>query len=293
MACREPLFATAPEHVTAWLLVEHPGPWPSSALPAGLPIEAARVWEAAGEAGIRCQWIRPVRERRRSSATVFAVGARPGASWVERRTMGDLGQLAKLDVAALAEGRQPGFGAVVDEQIALVCTHGRRDVCCARLGRPAAVRLDRRLPGSVWETTHLGGHRFAANVVTLPDGTYHGGITAADTDTIADAILTGQVVPAKLRGRAGQPAPVQAAEYYARTRCRVQRMGDIVQLHHERVADDGTVRVELEVNGCVRYDVYVRPRPLSEVHPTSCDGSRVVSAPTTFDLVALEPNDDR
>lgn len=287
------MFATAPERATAWLLVEHPGPWPSSALPPGVPAEVEGVWEAAGEAGIRRQWIRPVRERLSSPATVFAVGARPGAGWVERRTMSDLRQLAELDVAALAAGRPPGFGAIGAQRIVLVCTHGRRDVCCARLGRPAAVRLDRRLPGLVWETTHVGGHRFAANIVTLPDGTYHGGVTAADTDTIANAITMGRVVPAKLRGRAGLPAPVQAAEYYARIRCRVQRMDDIVPLRHERVAGDGTVRVELEIHDCVRYDVYVRARPLSEPHPASCDGSGAVRAPTTFDLVSLEPSDDR
>ena len=43
----------------------------------------------------------------------------------------------------------------------LVCTHGRRDACCAQFGRPTAMALARRYGTAVWETTHVGGDRFA------------------------------------------------------------------------------------------------------------------------------------
>jgi hypothetical protein len=222
------------------------------------------------------------------AATVFAVGSRLGGRWVERRTLDDLGELADLDVATLAAGRPPGFGTAHDDRVILVCTHGRRDVCCARLGRPAAVRLDHRLPGLVWETTHVGGDRFAANVVTLPDGSYHGGITAADADKLADAVMTGRVVPDRLRGRAGLPAPVQAADYYARARYGVRKLDGIVPQRHDSVAPDGTVRVELHLDDGARCLVYVRPRKFAEVRSTSCAGSGTTGAPDTFDLVGLE-----
>lgn len=285
-ACGEPVFGTAPERATAWLLVEQPGPWPSSGPPLGLAPEVVRVWKAAGDAGVRCQWIRPAQQRWSSTATVFAVGVRPGGVWVERRRLDDLRELAELDIATLAEGRPPGFGAATDQRIVLVCTHGKRDVCCARLGRPFAVRLDRRLPGIVWETTHLGGHRFAATTVTLPDGVYHGGLTTADTERFVSAVQDDRVVLDRLRGRAGLPAPVQAADYYARLRLGVHRLSGLVPLRHDRVGQDGTVRVELEMVGGARYDVYIRPRQLTEVVPTSCDGSS--AAPTLFDLVGFD-----
>lgn len=143
------------------------------------------------------------------------------------------------------------------------------------------------MPGLVWETTHVGGHRFAPNVVTLPDGSYHGGIMAADTEKLADAVLDGRVVLALFRGRAGLPAPVQAADYYVRMRCGVDRLDGVVPLGHDRVADDGMMRVELEVDGGALYDVSVRPRKLAEVRPTSCGGSGTSAAPTTFDLAAI------
>lgn len=284
-------MATAPERATSWLLVEHPGPWSAADLPRGLPPETVRVWEAASNAGVRCQWIRPIRNRRGSTASVFVAGARPdgaGGRWVEHRSVADFGELADLDVAAVAEGRPPGFGAVTEQRIVLVCTHGKRDVCCARFGRPVAERLDRRLPGQVWETTHVGGHRFAANVVALPEGTYHGGITVADTDGLAEALLAGRVVPARLRGRVGLPPAVQAADYYARIRCGIHRLDGIVALGHEEVGTGGTIRVALTGDG-VRYDVYVRPRNVAGAGPTLCAPG---SGPhTTFDLVAMKCRD--
>jgi hypothetical protein len=56
----------------------------------------------------------------------------------------------------------------------LVCTHGRRDVCCGGLGTTLhgeladvlADRADVRL----WRCSHTGGHRFAPTALTLPDG---------------------------------------------------------------------------------------------------------------------------
>lgn len=281
----EPLFATAPERATTWLLVEHPGPWPSEGVPAGMPAEVERVWHAAGEAGVRWQWIRPVDGRRHSPATVFVARTVPGECWMERRVVDDLRALAELDVTAMADGRPPGFGAGVDQRVVLVCTHGRRDVCCARLGRPVAVRLDGRLPGLVWETTHVGGHRFAANVVTLPDGSYHGGITAVDVDRLADSVSAGRVIPARLRGRSGLSAAAQAADYYARIRLGVLRVDAVVPVAEEAVGTRGMRRVELDVDGG-RYAVYIRPRMVAEPRPTSCAAAGR-SAPTTFDLVAF------
>ncbi|MEU6644415.1 sucrase ferredoxin [Saccharomonospora sp. NPDC046836] len=292
LAYEEPVFATAPEVATAWLLVEHPGPWPATGPPAGLAGEVLRVWEAAGHAGVRRQWIRPTRRRRSSPVTVFTAGTRLGATWLERRVVDDLRDLAALDVATLGQGRPPGFGARTGERVVLVCTHGRRDVCCARFGRPVADRLDHALPGLVWEATHVGGHRFAANVVTFPDGVYHGGISPGDAGSLAEALLAGRVVADRLRGRAGLPAPVQAADYYARIRHGVYEVDGVSPLRHNPVGTDGTVRVELLLGAGTRCAVYVRPRKLMEGRATPCGGADPAGARTTFDLVAFEQDKD-
>ncbi|MCH7232014.1 hypothetical protein L0U85_14280 [Glycomyces sp. L485] len=284
-AVAEPVFGTAPERAAPWLLVEHAGPWPWRAWPDDVPAEAAAVMDAAEAAGVRVNLVRRVRDRRRDAFTVIAVV--PGGP-MERRTVADLRELSGLDVGALAVGRSPGFGEVFDEQVVLVCTHGRRDVCCARYGRPVAVQLDRALPGRVWETTHVGGDRFAANVVTMPDGGYHGGVTVAEAEAVAAAIAEGRVVPSMWRGRAGLPQPVQAAEYFLRQRFDIVAAEGLRWSQHHSAGEDGTVCAEFELDGAGRYRVTVRPRGSSEERLTSCAGPGVYGTPTTFDLVALE-----
>src|SRR4029453_16254338 len=56
-------------------------------------------------------------------------------------------------------------------------------------------------PGQVWETTHLGGDRFAGNVLVLPDGFLYGHVTAATAAALAAACADRPGLPGLLRGR--------------------------------------------------------------------------------------------
>ena len=87
-------------------------------------------------------------------------------------------------------------GAAAAEPVLLVCTNGRRDVCCAVRGRPVALEAARRRPGAVWESSHTGGHRFAPTGVLLPHG-----VTLARLD----AALCAEVLESAA-GRAGPRA---------------------------------------------------------------------------------------
>jgi hypothetical protein len=196
---------TAPPRAKAWLAVEHPGPWPAFGWPADLPEAAAEVLTVAAVYDVRPQLIRRPQRAGRAAVgdrTVYVAGGPPGARWLERRVTDDLADLAKLDLAALPAGPPPGFGERLHDRLLLVCTHGKRDACCARYGAPVARDLAARgLP--VWETTHLGGDQFAANMVCLPDGTYHGLLDRTSAADVALACLRGEVTPAHYRGLAG------------------------------------------------------------------------------------------
>jgi hypothetical protein len=97
----------------------------------------------------------------------------------------------------------------------LVCAHGRRDRCCARFGVPPARELAARYPDQVWETTHVGGHRFAANLVILPHGLYFGPVDPAAAHRAIDACQLGEITARRHRGRAGQDTVAQEAEHAA------------------------------------------------------------------------------
>ena len=95
----------------------------------------------------------------------------------------------------------------------LVCTHGKRSACCARYGTPLAQALAVRHPGQVWETTHVGGHRFAANLVILPHGLYYGPVGVARPPPRSARTSAARSLPDRYRGRAGQPRAGQEAEH--------------------------------------------------------------------------------
>ncbi len=121
--------------------------------------------------------------------------------------------MAALDLEKLAAGSAPAFGSVVGEPVFLVCTHAQRSACCARWGGPLAQALAARYPGQVYQTTHLGGHRFAANLVILPHGLYYGPVGLDGAVAAIGAYERGTVEPARYRGRAGQPKATQQAEH--------------------------------------------------------------------------------
>ncbi len=93
----------------------------------------------------------------------------------------------------------------------LTCTNGKRDLCCAVRGRPVAEALA-ALPGwDSWESTHLGGHRFAATIMLLPTGDMFGWLDQRSAVTALERFDAGQLLLSHYRGRSGQPVPAQAA----------------------------------------------------------------------------------
>jgi hypothetical protein len=211
----EPSMASAPEASRAWLLIEHPGPWPHEAAGATQPAPLAALVQSAEEFGVRVQLIRrPGRREVGDVRSVFLGWTAGDAPWLRyAQVSASAPELAERDLKELAAGIIPSFGVVWDDPLYLVCTHGKRNVCCARLGGPLAQALAARHPGPVWETTHVGGHRFAANLVLLPHGLYYGPVTVGLAAAAIDAYQRGSVVADRYRGRAGQPRADQEADY--------------------------------------------------------------------------------
>ncbi|MGH3341294.1 MAG: sucrase ferredoxin, partial [Carbonactinosporaceae bacterium] len=273
---------------------EHPGPWPSFGLPHDIPDEVVDAVDRATAHGVRTQLIRhPLVRRATRSRRVYLAWTRPpetgsragGGSWVEGSELADLRALGALDWAALANGRRPGFGAAVTQPLLLVCTHGRRDSCCARYGRPAAVALCRSYPG-VWETTHVGGDRFAANLVCLPHGTYHGQVSPSVAARVAAAALRGEIDLEHYRGRAGLAPEMQAAEWYARHETG-ERRADAVRVVRRQEVGGGRTAVDLAVGwGGHRVRVTLRATRTGAPRLTSCTAGSF-DDPWRFELVSI------
>jgi hypothetical protein len=229
----------------SWVCLEQPGPWGRDALVDNHLADGvgAKLAEAVEGTGVRMVLIRrPGRHADRHQPgphRVYLAHTAPGDTWLERTDVLDPTELLDLDFAAIGAGERPGVGAVSTDPVLVVCTNGRRDVCCALYGRPIAIDLAARHGDTVWEGSHLGGHRFSPTALLLPTGYAYGRLDTAS----AAALLTGPgVVTDRCRGRSTWTDRGQVAEL---------RVRELIGEHHP-----DAVRVDASTGG----DVLVRHR---------------------------------
>ena len=270
----EPLAGTAPV-ATTWLAIEQPGPWGARALTQShLDHElGAELGRRAEGTGIRIALIRRVGHHALTDVSsprrVLICDTRPGTATVRSFTVSDPRELLDLDLAALGSGRLAAGTAHVDPVI-LVCTNGKRDRCCAVLGRSLALDLAETAASGtdIWEADHLGGHRFAPTAVVLPTGYAYGRLDAATATAALGAAAHGRVVTEHSRGRSTWSRPGQAADLALRTE--LQEFGaDAVRVVGEQRLDDERWSVELAADE-LRYRALVEQSAAPEPRPESC-----------------------
>jgi hypothetical protein len=211
----EPLAGTAVADTDLWIVLEHQGAWGSkgledSALPAPL---VARLSEfVARWPRARVQLVRRP-ERAGEERLLFLARGELGAASLHRVALAGFGALAGLDLDAWAGGAPPSGAQELREPLYLVCVHGKRDRCCAQRGMPVYSALAAVAGERVWQTTHLGGHRFAATLLVLPVGVCYGRVDAGEAGALSAAHARGELHDvARVRGRCAYPSAVQAAE---------------------------------------------------------------------------------
>lgn len=249
--------------VRSFLLVEHPGPWGQVALrDAALPGNLlAALRRRSASAKVRVLMIRRHRQRGQDGVRVFAASAHPARPWLETGHLAEHHDVLDLDLESLGAGRSPGLTPHA-EPVFCVCTHGRHDTCCAERGRPVAEALTRSHPDQTWEVSHLGGDRFAGNLLVLPDGLGYGRVTPDTVSALALTHLAGRITPGHLRGRSGHPMPVQVAELAVRRELDEWRI-DALELAARPEQDGEGWRVRFTVRDAGLHDVSVH-RSLGE-----------------------------
>jgi hypothetical protein len=281
----EALFATA-GHTRGWLVVEWPGTWGRDPLraPNADREVAAVLADRTAELGLRLTLVRRHDRDPRSGRQVYLVWTGPGGPWAEETVLGGLEGLLEADLCALAQGRRPGFGRPLHDPVFLVCTHGRKDPCCARFGRPTFQALSTALQGGVWESTHVGGDRFAANLVCLPHGLYFGRVGPSEALRIANAYREGRIELDHYRGRPCFPAPIQAADYHVR---RYEGLAGVEALRPERHRRVGPDRHEVVLRSADhRYHVQLVVEAADESRALVC-GAPESARPRSWRLTDL------
>ncbi|MET9764483.1 sucrase ferredoxin [Streptomyces sp. NPDC006372] len=291
----EPVSGTAAIART-WLLLEQPGPWGAKALTSShLDPALGRALEAAAkDTGVRIVLIRrPGRHADRrmpAMRRVYVAHTVPGNVWLRAATTSDAGRLLDLDFAALGRGDHRTFDTVLGgrphdgDPLALVCTNGKRDRCCALLGRPLAAELATSGVGGVWEVTHLGGHRFSPTVLVLPYGYAYGRAEAHTLKEVLHGAREGRIVLEGCRGSSAWERPGQAAELAVRTRTGEDAAEALSVVRTAGAAPRWEVTVAHSDGR--RWQVDVAQSAGLPSRPESC-GASVLGSPARMDVVAV------
>ncbi len=289
LARDEPLIGTA-SRVQRWMVVEQPGAWGRDALvDSHLPAEVA-VPLVAHARSHRVRVLlarRPGDMRHDGDRRVFLAHTGAERRWIEQLVVpsGRLEGLLDVELGPLAFPDPPGIGEPGPAGLALVCTNGRHDPCCADKGRPVVRALAAAGVADVWESSHVGGDRFAANVVVLPDGVYYGRVEPDEAAALLAGHRAGTIDLGRYRGRSHLPPLVQAADLYARQHLGETRVDGLTVLSTEPGAD-GTTSVLLQPRDGEAVEVVVERVRVDDAVQLTCHVPDL-SRPWSYRLVGV------
>jgi hypothetical protein len=257
-------------------MVEQPGRWGHDALvDSGFPLE---VGEALRELGVRLRmrmllikrrdrpWPSP---RRRCFVTHTGVGERRLRTF----EVEDPAELLNLDLPGQARERFASLGDAAGGPLFLVCTHGKHDPCCARRGAPLYRAVAER--PDAWECTHIGGDRFAGNMVCFPHGIYYGRVPPARAAELAEMYVRGVIDLEHYRGRAPYSPAIQAGEHSLRERYGLDGVDDLRFLA-QSTEGDGVHRIRFADPRGLEREVTVQVSP-GEPRTLTCKATELHS----------------
>src|SRR6188508_1657542 len=210
-AYAESLHATA-SRVDTWILIEYRGLWAHDAVDGSTlsrELKAFLVEERHRLPHARVLFVRRSERRSRDGLLAYVARSTRSERGLRCLELDHHDDLVGLDLAAAGEP--------VEHPLFLVCTHGKHDRCCAKFGRPLYDAVGEQVEdGWAWQSSHIGGDRFAGNLVVLADGVYYGRVEPAEAWPVVEAALERRVHLPLYRGRSCYGFAAQAAELAVR-----------------------------------------------------------------------------
>ena len=217
-AASEPLYGTAPR-TDYWILVQYNRPPGAKAVQEStLPenIKAYLLESTSALQNTRLLLIKQGPAQSERPIHLFLGRSTDQDPTLYRFILDSYEDILSVPIVNLLTSSSEGEESLEIPSMYLVCTNGKRDICCARWGIPV-YNTFQQVPGmNVWQTSHVGGHRFAPNVISLPYGIYYGRVTKETAHEVIRTDKNKEIGLKHYRGRSSYPAPAQAAEYFLR-----------------------------------------------------------------------------
>jgi hypothetical protein len=241
-ALAEPLIGTAVP-VNTWFLLEYTQPWYEKVTETDenqLP-PFVQHWLAEQLARVengRLQFIKQQPAVPSHPLHFYVASLHNHRSLVYRFQLPDHDALMDIEMDALLAGHPRYEPFRYHKPLFFVCTHGKRDRCCALHGLLLYYALDKIMGFDVWQTTHLGGHRFAPTLLSLPDGHVYGRLSPDDVPNLLASQQARHVLLDNLRGYSGYDTVTQIADYHLRRSLDQTGWQALQYLHTKALAPD-------------------------------------------------------
>lgn len=279
-----PLYGTAAQ-VDCWLLIEYPNSWHAKALtdnvlPAKINRHLATLPSDVAHLCGKKLRVLFIKQSTRSQITrpLLMLGCATSQTLLCSE-LSDYDTLTTVTAEHIANHQLPNADPV-DNGIFLVCTNGQRDMCCGRFGIPLYNKLQATYGARIWQTSHLGGHRFAPNLLCLPSGLSYGFVHEAQADQLIEQHDNGLISLPHLRGRSHYPPAAQAAEYFLRKEFNVRDEQSLTLKSVQTVNHQSEVLFEALNND---YSVFVNAQSNAHTITASCGAN-----PKAVDAYVLE-----
>jgi hypothetical protein len=240
-------------------LLEYNEVWGAKALEeSSLPerVKKLLLTQVANLPNVRFQFIKQAGTSR--SIRFYVARVNPVHPMLFRFRLESYEDLLDMNIEEIAAARSDQ--TLSEERLFLVCTNGKRDACCAKNGLPLYNALSSIAGHEVWQTTHLGGHRFAGTMVCLPHGICYGRVPPEDAPAIVQAYHTNTLLPDYYRGCVAYDPSVQAVEAYLRQQTG-ERSLDAFRLRSIQADGEKRWLVQFDTADGAHYRLHVHAEP--------------------------------
>jgi hypothetical protein len=285
----EPIFATASRH-HVWFLLEYTHMWHPQVLPQSNVPSPVKTWLAANLRATprsRLLFIKQTSRHRAELTFYLAISDELKPVLYEFR-LEKYEDLLNIDITATLQGVEPAYAKFITEKpLFLVCTHGKHDKCCAKNGQPLYRELAKRGSEVVWQCSHMGGDRFAANLLCLPHGLYYGRVEKEDLPPLLDQFHHEKIYFDKYRGRTCYNMLVQAADYLLRSQTGIKEIFGLRLVKSERLEEHSWRVVFASGQSEAVYAVYLTEAQSQSRHFLTCTSALESTVPQ-YNLIKVE-----
>lgn len=176
--------------------------------------------------------------------SLFVVNAAAEKPHYFRLYFEDYDDILALDIDAVLAGK---LAPAETEPLYIVCTNGKRDICCSKYGIALYDALINEAVDNVWQCSHIGGHRFAGTMLCFPYALCYGYLNPEDAALVVESYTREAILLNKLRGHAIYPQPVQVAEYHLRLALKNNDFDALKFVDYQ--ADEGAWQINFTLNG--------------------------------------------